>query len=1295
MPLLDSDNQEISTKPRFDFSTAEPLKSVPQLSEDRKYRYRRPMSEYEHALSTADLYKSEHPEPKGNILKQAVEGEQHFMNLHTPEFAGAVDTLLGGGVINMFAGIASGKEKPASTGKAGLDILNFAHDNALRGLFEPSITDVTGISLLKQYPNMNGAVAGALGTAAEIGALMIVNPIGSLNKGINLLSKEAQNELFFNKVTQSSEWGDNIMAVSKHLNIPWEKVAKDAQRHLWDAINKGNYFQVLMKNLELYKPFQLRGLTVEDVGGVSKVPDESSTLKPTVKSGDKTEIGKDHEEALRKFGMSKDTHVEGKDFVAGFTTPSGDFITREQSMKPPYNLKTGHSEDIPEQSRIQAVQSEQFVPYEFPAEVSPKKYVSMRNDYLENQSNMIDSQMRDLEGQKTKMQDLGMSTGRIDKKLDKLGKQWKYTDSLIAENMIGQVKIDDIRNQIGQAKVDSIIKFEATAEEKGYGEGFRKGITSGKEKGRLKEAQRQSELRTFAKYKEIAKQEVHKMAKQIKALNSNLLPLEYKRMLEDLISNFDLNRRTPKTLWSRGEAKKYLEEAKARGEQVNIPEDLLKTLEQTSLNDMTVQELRDLHEAVMRLYGQGRLKNKLKILGQERELEATVQQGKEAILRGEALTPESQIVKMIRKRDLGLVKMSNESLKYYILNWRRPEAMINQLDSGDPSGINTEMIWDPINTSDNLEQQLKEVTDKKIEEIFGFQDTERYHDKFQIGGIELTKSDMMTIYASSGNAENRAHILAMGFKDNIFDEVDRILSEDEKSAVKKYWQFQNDRFPEINKKAFETEGHELKQVERRFPIMNLAKPDVEGSPDEVMQAEYEYRKSITNKFPTMAKNFLKERTGSELPLRDLNFFGTIYKDMDRQNHYLSFVDSVKNVNKYLNHPDIRQAIIQKFGEQYHIILNKWLRDAALGKIPEHSGVASNFSRFTRTKLASSYLGYNFLTTAKQLLGILPGMEMAGKSATMAFIPRFFSNPSKYIDIAINKSSMMKHRAMRQEREFEEFKQMQDSLSRMKTEAYDKLIQYSLAPTLFTDRIISTIIWNAVYDGRKDLSEELRIKEADRIVRRTQPMGGVIHLPHIFRDPSEIAKQATWLKGHTNKFFNLEQDMFENKANGRDSNAKFISQVLFYTILPATGLFFIENKRLQKSPSEWAISILEQRFIGIWGLSELMRLMGNHYQNFTSTPAESYLREFYAVFGSKKPSTRVKKAVEFAGMNVGFPIVGTERLLAGKPFGQSNEPKKKERNSLNLRQKGMFDEMIKGFDKGMGYKRKKKNTGVTE
>ena len=358
--------------------------------------------------------------------------------------------------ITSTTGLGEKQQKQQDTGDQFKDAMNNLWDNAMRGIFEPETINPTSIHI-QEHPEIfgktNHATAAVWGTLAEFTATMSLNPLALIPEGFQALSKEAQNTLLFNKLTQSSQWGDNINAIAGKMGVSWQKILPQAQRELWDAITKGNYFQVVLKNLELYQPFKLVGLTTEDVGEALPLP-EKFQLKPTViVKGKEPSFGVDHEEALNKLGMSKESAIEGKDFRAGFTTPTGQFLTREEADK---QYGVGQSEDIPLEARQKAVQSETVAPYEVQEPVAPKNLIAMRQNYLEDQSSQIDAQMKLLELQKKQREDMGLSTYSIDAKLDKLGKRWLSNESVIAENIIGKVKVNEIQNEIGQVKINKV-----------------------------------------------------------------------------------------------------------------------------------------------------------------------------------------------------------------------------------------------------------------------------------------------------------------------------------------------------------------------------------------------------------------------------------------------------------------------------------------------------------------------------------------------------------------------------------------------------------------------------------------------------------------------------------------------------------------------------------------------------------------------------------------------------------------------------------------------------------------------
>ena len=62
-----------------------------------------------------------------------------------------------------------------------------------------------------------------------------------------------------------------------------------------------------------------------------------------------------------------------------------------------------------------------------------------------------------------------------------------------------------------------------------------------------------------------------------------------------------------------------------------------------------VKEVKDVHEAIMRLYRNGSLKDRLLTQQKERSFDATVKQCVETVTKGEGITPETTIIKALRE----------------------------------------------------------------------------------------------------------------------------------------------------------------------------------------------------------------------------------------------------------------------------------------------------------------------------------------------------------------------------------------------------------------------------------------------------------------------------------------------------------------------------------------------------------------------------------------------------------------------------------------------------------------------
>jgi hypothetical protein len=1160
----------------------------------------------------------------------------------------------------------------------------------MHGLYEPNSVDTTSQFIMKNphiFGKTNYQTAAVWGTLAEFTATMAVNPVGALPEAFEAMSKAGQDRMLFNKITQSPQYGDNIMAMAEHSGRPWQSVHSQGQRELWNIINKGNYFNNLKANLELHQPFRLQGLTTEDVGESLPLPQEDPAfgLKPTVLvKGKEPSIGIDHEDALEKIGMTKDKHVEGKDFQAGFLTPTGEFVSRETSKKPPYNLPNGHSEDIPLEKRQQAIQSGPQTPYELSSPISDKSLLKKRYDYLNGQAELLKGQHDALRKQIEKEKKFGLSTTWLEKKLDKVGQKYVDVHNQIVELNLGKVSVNDIKEKIGQVKIEDIIKDVRDAQDEANATGFKKGLAIGKEKGRLEEVQRKSAIELYSSYKKKALDEMKKIAANLQRIKDSTegLPIEYKEELDKILKNFDLYKRTAKTIANRESLRNFIEKANANGDNIKVPEDVIKTAYQTPLNDLTLTQLRDLKNMVNHIYRMGRTKNFLIEEKRLRDLKSVIDEAVKNITGGKGITLVNKFHEDLKKNDPGFWKALTDGAKkhgtnpreYFISNLM-PEVQILFLDNIDNGGILYNKLFHPLHEATNTSMDNIDKANKATNDIFNYKKPSDFNKTIPLGNSKIRIDDAMWVYANSANDVQRAHAQATGVSDKDFEEVEKNLSEEDKMAVRKLWQYYADRFKELADLRYELEGVVTKQEDNYFPIQNLE--DV--SPEEDLLWENtlrsDYRKG------GMDKGMLKTRTGGNKAFKKWNFFGTIGRNIDKVEHYIAFAKAIRNANKIINHPDLKAAIVnhKDFGEFYYNSLRKWVSDTARGKFLYETDWFSRLARGTRMNLTSAFLGLNPSPALKQWTGLFYGAEMAGKSATLKMLPKMLFNYKKMSAQIDAESSMMRHASLRQQRELEEMFADRGFFERTGAlTAYHKFQAGMMFLTQQSDLIIRRAVYLGTQQALKDqgiTDKQHLINEAERVVRRTQPMGGIMYLPDIFRG-GEGARQITWLRGHVNKLWNVQAEMVAKMANGKLRMAQMFSQIIMNNLLPCLWLAAVTGTGIfaaKKAKEEGGFVGMEisQMVTGVPLVEDVINDIRSGRKD-TNIPMLEYIHSFLDAVNSKNtkkhPNQKLKKTLEFAGEVTGLPVIGAEKVTG---WGKDDEAHYKKTSQNQSTDQGIY------------------------
>lgn len=734
------------------------------------------------------------------------------------------------------------------------------------------------------------------------------------------------------------------------------------------------------------------------------------------------------------------------------------------------------------------------------------------------------------------------------------------------------------------------------------------------------------------------------------------LPLEYKDLIEEIKDKIVLKKKIPKTTRRLESMRQFVERMAEQGEEINIPEEKLALLEKHYIDEFTTDELKDLKETVQRFYHLGRLKNKLLTTQQEREFEDIKNQIVDTITKGKGLSEESTIIKTLREQNKNFIKADIEHIKNYIIENMRPELMILIFDDFNTEGILTQTLWNPLWESQKAELTESDRVLKLIKETHkNLNLAEIFTKRYDIGRFKgMTKLNAMFIYAKSFNESDLLHLYGSGITDEDITAIKDFLSADEKKAVEDMFRFYNDdQWVKLDEIYSELEGVHLGKEDPYFPTDRLE--DITYNKElekEILERYYVRRAGVS-------KGFTKERVASTKGFFEFDYFGTILRNMRKVEHYKAFAKAIRDANKILSNPEIKQAIKQKYGDKYYQILEKWLKDIAYGGDRQYLASIDKISRWLRTNYTTAVIGGNLVSVMKAPISFLQGMEMAGKWNVIKATLKFLLSPLDWNKEIDTKSVLMKFRPMRQERELGEIVQQRKLIQQIgKVTGYQFIKEGGLLPWVIADKTTCDIVWLGAYDSAiaDGLSEQKAVDYADMIIRRTQPMSGMLNLPDTFRGP-EYQKFFTLFRNQPNQNFNLLLESILRKQKGKISNTEFMSHLVFYLLVPAVMIGVISRKRIPEDIGEFAKDILNGTLGGLIYIGNITNLITMGFMGAT-TPLDSLYEDVYKTVQTKDNWKKLGHFAMMISKLIGFPLLGIKRIITGKPLGEKAKKKRK-------------------------------------
>jgi len=581
-------------------------------------------------------------------------------------------------------------------------------------------------------------------------------------------------------------------------------------------------------------------------------------------------------------------------------------------------------------------------------------------------------------------------------------------------------------------------------------------------------------------------------------------------------------------------------------DKINGPEDVELTPEEKAfviqntsprLDQMSAAQLRRVSEEMRLIYTTGRSERKRQV---DREMKQ-VNAKRQAVVAGvRKVTSQAAIERRAARafddETRGLMKSLGEIGRFFGWQQVRPELLMEWATGnfqmlGQKPGALSRFVYEPIRQKAIEESIAAKAHQDKVAEIFKGLDLRRMYQKFD--DFEVTVYDMdtgipyqrklsanqaMFVYANSQNEDNLRHLYGSGYTDDAVQTITDALPQEVKDAVDRLIDFYDtDVYPRVNEVFKKVYGVEMPKSDRYFPIMRLDRKRAESPVMIDLMQRYSTRPI------GLDRKFTKGRVKSEAAFRDYDFFRTVFAHMRDVEHYIAFEETINTTRRILDYDPVSRAI-QTRSEAAYKTMWRWHQDMIAGRPSNiNSNALNTWADFIRRNYGVYALGLNVRVMAKQLASMTGAMPFVSPGLVTQRFAQYTTGGWKNMQkMVYGLSEYMKTRNGNVERTLRE---LQESREVKKAfgfgPAMTQLADASMAGIRAFDEAAVVSIWLAKFDDgmKKHGNQSRAVREADMLIRRTQPESSLVNLPEAFRDRGVVGA-FTAFKNQINQNANM-------------------------------------------------------------------------------------------------------------------------------------------------------------------------------
>lgn len=745
------------------------------------------------------------------------------------------------------------------------------------------------------------------------------------------------------------------------------------------------------------------------------------------------------------------------------------------------------------------------------------------------------------------------------------------------------------------------------------------------------------------------KREWIKDLEKVKSQTLEKLPVEYQDALKPVLDSFDLKNRNKDVIAARGKTIEFMKEKLSRNEPLSDGEQTaLDAAATKSVSEMSHEELRQLHDTIMKVVHEGRMINKYQTNIAARNHEERVGKFLKALgsdaLKAQLDNFDKNSVdrnKNVFQKLLDSARKLNDGLTMpeFMCKWMGTDDFFQSLHEGFQNKIEFrkqyEAALDKIYGKLDWEKVMgKPVDDAKLKEL-GFTEAPRL-------------DDLMRVYAQSFDDGGYRHLENTMTKTKLegFLKWFEINHPDLVKIVDKQFDFFRDVVgPQVDQTTVDTQGHHIKQVDFYDPIG--------GSLEDRKGEEMKHQMLLGSKSmydrATPFSGFTKARVESKLAFRKFDYFKNTLNHLADVANYRAMAKAISDANKFFYDPRVVTALRDKFGSEWVGMVHNWLKDTTFDG-HQYDSYAARLAGNIRANFVFAKLLFNIPSGGKVFAQWGPATSYVGSKWMLPAARDYFMNTKKWDGFIEQNSLQMKNRYFQQERELADTLNRQGFNHSAVGAAQKEAIKWGMMVHQWADKINTRVTFLGEYRKQLALNEFIggthqeAVVAAEKAVRLTHPMGGALYLPDAFRG-NEWQKAITTFLNAPNKTFNLLRDNTREISQGHMNPVDYAFRLFNLVVVPAVILSAFSQRRAPTA-KEVGFESLNQSLGSQLYVGFLTRALVTHSDVGATTP---WLAPFVDLMYTAQRKDKIRYGLATADDILGTGTSNLYRLISGETF----------------------------------------------